>query len=70
MITSVIIVLIIVVIIVFINNNSNDRLQALAADLRTRILDFGGLDSRRILLLTGGILMSIGNFPEGFSQRI
>ena len=36
----------------------------------TKILDFRGFDSSRILILRGGILMSIGNFPEVFSQRI
>ena len=35
----------------------------ITANLRTKILDFGGLDSSRILSLRGGILMSIGNFP-------
>ena len=37
--------------------------RAHTANLRTKILDFGGLDSSRILSLRGGILMSIGNFP-------
>ena len=39
-------------------------------NLRTKILDFGGLDSGRILLSGGGILTSIGNFPESLSQGI
>ena len=30
------------------------------ANLRTEILDFRGFDSSRILILSGGILMSIG----------
>ena len=36
-----------------------------AANLRssTKILDFRGFDSSRILVLRGGILMSIGDFP-------
>ena len=38
------------------------------ADLRTKTLDFRGFDSSRILILRGGILMSIGNFPERFSR--
>ena len=33
------------------------------AKLRTKILDFRGFDSSIILLLRGGILMSIGNIP-------
>ena len=40
------------------------------ANLRTKILAFRGFDSGRILILRGGILMSIGNFPEMLSQRI
>ena len=41
-----------------------------AANLPTRILDFKGFDSSRILILRGGILMSVGNFPESLSQGI
>ena len=33
-----------------------------AANLRTKVLDFGGFDSSIILVLRGGILMPIGNF--------
>ena len=40
------------------------------ANLRTRILDFGGFDSSIILILRGGILMSIGDFPESLRQAI
>ena len=40
------------------------------ANLGTKILDFRGLDSSRILILRGDILMSIGNIPEVLSQRI
>ena len=40
------------------------------ASLRTKILDRRGLDSSRILILRGGIILSIGNFPEIVSQRI
>ena len=40
------------------------------ADLRTTILDFRGFDSSRVLNLRGGILRSIGDFPESLSQRI
>ena len=40
------------------------------SNLRTEIMDFGGFDSSRILILRGGILMSIGNFPESLSQAI
>ena len=41
-----------------------------AADLPTKIKDFRGFYSGRILIVRGGILMSIGNFPEMLSQRI
>ena len=40
------------------------------ANLRTRILDFGGLDSIGILILEGGSVLSIGNLPERLSQAI
>ena len=40
------------------------------ADLRTKILDFRGFDSSRILILRAGILMSIGSFSEMLSQQI
>ena len=40
------------------------------AALRTQILDFGGLDSSRVLILRGGILMSKGNSKEMLSQGI
>ena len=37
--------------------------------LRAKILDFRGLDSSRILILRGGILMSIGNSQDIFESR-
>ena len=40
------------------------------ANLRTKILDFRGFDASIILILRGGILMSIEDFPECFSQAI
>ena len=40
------------------------------ADIRTKILDFRGFGSSRILMLRGEILMSIGNFTEMSSQAI
>ena len=40
------------------------------ANLRTKTLDFRGLDSSRILIVRGGILMSLGSFPETMSQQI
>ena len=40
------------------------------ANLRIKILDFRGFDSGRILILRGGILMSIMIFPEITSQAI
>ena len=40
------------------------------ANLRTKILDSRGFDSSRVSILRGGIIMSIGNFPECLSQAI
>ena len=37
---------------------------------RTNIVDFRGFDSDIIFTQRGGILMSIGNFPESLSQAI
>ena len=34
------------------------------ANLRTKILDFRGFDSNGVLILRGGILKSIGSFPQ------
>ena len=48
-----------------------DPCRAVLTDnLRTQIMDFRGFDSSIILILRGGILMSIGNFPESLSQAI
>ena len=41
-----------------------------AANLLTRTLDFGGFDSGRSFISRGGILMSVGNFPEMLSHHI
>ena len=41
--------------------------------VQTETLDFRGFDSSRILILRGGVIVSIGsigNFPEVLSQRI
>ena len=40
-----------------------------AANLRTKILDFRGFDLSRISILTGGILISIGNLLDISSQQ-
>ena len=40
------------------------------ADLWTKILDFSGFDSSRVLSVRGGILLPIGDFPESLSQAI
>ena len=40
------------------------------ANLRTKILDFGGFDSSRILILRGGIPRPKGNCLESLSQGI
>ena len=39
-------------------------------NLPTNIVDFRGFDSSTILNLRGGILMSIGDFPESLSQAM
>ena len=39
------------------------------ADLRTKILDFGGFDSRRILISRGIVFMSMWSFPDMLSQH-
>ena len=39
------------------------------ANLRTEILDFRGFDSSRVLILRGGILMSIGS-PWGIPRKV
>ena len=36
----------------------------------TNIVGFGGFDSSTMLILRGGILMSIGDFPESSSQAM
>ena len=41
-----------------------------STNLPTKILDLRGFDSSIISMLRGGILMSIGNFPESLSQAI
>ena len=40
------------------------------ANLRTQILDFRGFDSTGVLILRGGIPVSIGNCLESLSQAI
>ena len=40
------------------------------ANLRTDIMDFRGFDSSIILIVRGGILMSILNLPESLRQAI
>ena len=42
----------------------------LCASLPTSIMDFRGFDPSIILILRGGILMSMGDFPESLSQAI
>ena len=49
---------------------SQSRMQVVWPILRTKILDFGGFDSSMTLVLWGGILTPIGDFPESLSQRI
>ena len=44
--------------------------HCVTAYLRTKILDFRGFDSSIILILRGGIIISVGDFPESLSQAI
>ena len=39
-------------------------------NLCTNIMDFAGLDSSIILMIRGGTLRPIGNFPESLSQAM
>ena len=48
---------------------SAERAQV-AANLRTNIMDFRGLDSSIIIILRGGIPRPVGDFPESLSQAI
>ena len=40
----------------------------LGFEMFAKILDFRGFDSSIILVLRGGIIMSLGNFPASLSQ--
>ena len=40
------------------------------ANLPSNIVDFRGFDSSIILMLRGGILMAIGDFPESLSRAM
>ena len=44
--------------------------QAVTANLRSKILDFGGSDSSIILKVEGGIPRPTENFPESLSHQI
>ena len=50
--------------------STEHRAERRTVNLRTKILDFRGFGSSRILILRAGILMSMGNFPESLSQEI
>ena len=45
-------------------------LLRLTANLRTKIMDFGGFDSSIILIIRGGIVRPIGIFSEDLSQAM
>ena len=40
------------------------------ANLPTNIVDFGGFDSSIMLFLRGGILMSMGDFPDSLTRAM
>ena len=46
------------------------RLPAATPNTRTNIVDFRGCDSSIILIIRGGILRPIGDFPESLSQAM
>ena len=63
-------VTIIIIIIIVIISISHIIPIITTANLRTNIVGFRGFDSSVILILRGGILMSIGYLPESFSQAM
>ena len=46
------------------------NLIIITANLPTNIEEFRGFDSSIILICRGGIIMSIGDFPESFSRAM
>ena len=58
----------IMIILIFVPLGGDGCVQI--AHLRTYMMDFRGFDSSIILILRGGILVSIGDFPESLSQTI
>ena len=52
------------------SNKERERYVGTSPNLPTNIVDFRGFDSSIILILRGGILMSIGDSPESLSQAI
>ena len=60
-----ILILILITLIICYNTNG-----IITANLPTNIVDFRGFDSSIILILRGGMLMSLGNFPESLSQAM
>ena len=49
---------------------SNAVLSLYTPNLPTKIVDFRGFDSSIILIYRGGILMSMGDFPDDLSQAM
>ena len=47
-----------------------DLQQMITANLPTQILHFRGFASNMVMILRGGIIMSMGDFPESSSQGI
>ena len=50
--------------------NTRGTLYSRSPNVGTNIVDFGGFDSSVILILRGGILMSVGDSPESLSQAM
>ena len=48
----------------------NDETSHVATPNLPKIVDFRGLDSSIIFIQRGGILMSVGDFPENLSQAM
>ena len=68
-----VLVLLLVVVVVYFHRGGPFHLEATGsttANLRTKILNFRGFDSSRILISRGGIVSPIGNSPESLSQQI
>ena len=65
-----IIIIIIIIVIIVLIIKKGPRGSSITANLRTNITDFRGFDSSIVLILRGGIIMSVGDITESSSQRV